>query len=174
MYDFTGMILMPDISDLSVVAHLLVVTPGSALLAWLIVHLRPTLREALIFYAMIGVVAAPLLLFWLTRAPLGPYTFALRKAGAPEAVRFAAALGRAVEALAVAHPGRPDGTRIVTISVGIALKEAGAARSRHALLAEADQALYRAKKRGRNGYALAEAGSAIAAIPSVSVIARTA
>ncbi len=360
MYNFTGMVLMPDIAELSVVAHLLVVTPGSALLAWLIVRLRPTLREALIFYAMIGVVAAPLFLFWLTEAPLGTYTFAestlaiiygnlllglrfryaaaftvavltgailaaaakpgldpdlrvallvqyatgcafslyanyrmerqrcreylrvlaaraaseaaeaarqryrglshtdaltglpnrrtldetteawfaderaaalmmididhfkafndtlghpegdaclrrvaalfatfvpepgrrpdilaarfggeefafaLRDAGAPEAVRFAAALVRAVEALAIAHPGRPDGTGLVTISVGIALKEAGAARSRHALFAEADQALYRAKKRGRNGYALAERDGAIAAIPSVSVIARTA
>lgn len=102
------------------------------------------------------------------------FTFALRDAGAPEAVRFAAALVRAVAALDIPHPSRPDGVGIVTISVGVALKDAGAPGSRQALFAEADQALYRAKRRGRNGYALAEGNGAVAAIPSVSVIANIA
>ncbi|AWN47288.1 GGDEF domain-containing protein [Methylobacterium terrae] len=355
-YNFTGMMLMPDIAELSVVAHLLVVTPASALLAWLVVHLGSNLREMLILSAMIAVVAAPLFLFWLTAAPLGAYTFhesvlaivygnlllalrfrhalvftgvvfllavlaaatkagldpelrsallvqygtgctfslyanyrmerqrcreylrvqaaqsaseaaeaarrryqdlsgtdpltglpnrrlldervedwvsadralalmmidvdhfkpfndtlghpegdaclrrvaavfsgvatgpdilaarfggeeftvVVRDAGAPEAVRFAAGLVRAVAALGIAHPGRPDGLGVVTVSVGIALKTAGAARDRDALFAEADQALYRAKRRGRNGHARAEGDGAIAAIPSMGGIARSA
>ncbi|NGM36554.1 GGDEF domain-containing protein [Methylobacterium sp. DB0501] len=353
VYNFTSMVLMPDIADLSVVARLLVITPASALLAWRIVHIGPNLREALIFYAMIGVVAAPLFLFWLTMAPLGAYAFAdstlaiiygnllltlrfryalaftivvllgailavvtkvgldpdlrlalpvqygtgcafsiyanyrierqrcteylrvlaaqsaseaaeearrryqglshtdpltglpnrrvldetaeawcaeepavavmmidvdhfkpfndtlghpegdaclrrlaalfanlaagpdvlatrfggdeftfmLRGGGALAAARFAAALVRNVEELGIAHPGRPDGLGFVTISVGVALKEAGVARTRDGLFAQADQALYRAKRRGRNGYALAEGDGAVAAIPSMAVVA---
>ncbi len=97
------------------------------------------------------------------------FTVALRDAGATEAVRFAAALVRAVEALAIPHPGRPDGTGIVTISIGVALKDEGAALSRTALFAQADRALYRAKNRGRNGYALADGDGVVAAIPSMAV-----
>ncbi|MGX7706915.1 diguanylate cyclase [Methylobacterium sp. Gmos1] len=83
------------------------------------------------------------------------FTFLLRDAGAFEAARFAAGLVRAVEGIGIAHPGRCDGSGTVTISVGVALKPAGRARSREDLFAEADQALYQAKRRGRNRYALA-------------------
>ncbi|UHC15949.1 GGDEF domain-containing protein [Methylobacterium currus] len=84
------------------------------------------------------------------------FAFIVRDVGAPEAVRLGAALVRAVEALGIGHPGRPDGHGVVTVSVGIALKGAGAACDREALFASADTALYRAKRLGRNGYALAE------------------
>ncbi|WP_167858767.1 GGDEF domain-containing protein [Methylobacterium nonmethylotrophicum] len=338
IYNFTSAALMPDILDLSVAARLLVVTPLSLGVAWLVSRVAPATREILVLGGMIGAVAAPILLFWLTTAPLGTYTYGeavlvvvygnlllalrfrhalaftaaaflfaalaagtkpgldpalrmalplqfatgcafslyanyrmetlrcreylrtlaaqlaseaadaarrryqglshtdaltglpnrrrldevaeswfseerpvallmidldhfklfndtlghpegdaclravaglfatsvagaeglaarfggeeftviLREAGTLEAARFAAALVRAVESLGIVHPGRSDGVGVVTISVGIALKPAGAARSRDALFAEADQALYQAKHRGRNRYALAE------------------
>ncbi len=346
MYNFTGLILMPDISGLSVIGHLLVVTPLSAVLAWLIPYVGPTLREALILNAMIGVVAIPLFLFWLTSAPLGAYTFAesilaivygnlllalrfrhalvftvvvfcgamlavatkagldpdlcialplqygtgcvfslyanyrmerqrctaylqtlaarsasetaeaarrryqglshtdaltglpnrrlldehaeawfagpdavalmmididhfklfndtlghpagdaclrqvaalfaacatgsdilaarfggeefafvVRKAGGLETARLAATLIQAVEELGITHPGRADGIVSVTISVGITFKAAGIARDRDVMFQEADQALYEAKRLGRNRYALAEGGGAVAVV----------
>ncbi|AWN54295.1 GGDEF domain-containing protein [Methylobacterium sp. 17Sr1-1] len=355
VYNFTSFSLTPDIAELSVMARLLVVTPMALAIAWLVVRVGPVLREGLILGGMIGGVVAPILLFWLTRAPLGNHTFVepvlviiygnvllamrfrhalafsavasacailaahtkvgldpilrdafcvqfetaclfslyanyrmeerrcreylrtlaaqdasmaaetarrryqglsstdaltglpnrraldetaeawlaeerpaalmmidvdhfkafndtlghpegdaclrriatlfatfvpgpnilaarfggeefafvVRDAGAPEVVRLAAALVRAVEALHIVHPGRPDGHGVVTVSVGIALKEAGVACTREALLAKADQALYRAKRLGRNRHALAEHNS-VAAIPSVSVIVKSA
>ncbi|MCF4125824.1 GGDEF domain-containing protein [Methylobacterium sp. SyP6R] len=102
------------------------------------------------------------------------FTVVLRDAGAPEAARCAAALVRAVEALAIPHPGRPDGTGVVTVSIGVALKDVGAARSRPALFTAADQALYRAKSRGRNGYALAEGGDPVGTRPSTTAVAKVA
>ncbi|OAS26590.1 GGDEF domain-containing protein [Methylobacterium platani] len=360
IYNFTSIVLMPDIFELSAAARLLVVTPVSVMLAWLFTHVRPATRELLALNGLTGAVAMPMLLFWLTTAPLGVYTFGesilivvygnlllalrfrhalvftavvflgaglavatkpgldpqlcsalivqygtgcafslyanyrmerqrcreylrvsaarsaseaaeaarrryqdlsdtdaltglpnrrvldetarawfaearpaallmidvdhfkafndtlghpegdaclrrvaalfttfvpepgtmpaiqaarfggeefafvLRDAGAPEAVRFAAALVRAVAALGIAHPGRPDGLGVVTVSIGIALKEAGTVGTREALFAQADRALYQAKRRGRNGYVLAEGDGVVAAIPSVSVVARSA
>ena len=91
------------------------------------------------------------------------FTLVLRHAGALEAARFAAALVRAVEEIGIPHPGRLDGVGVVTISVGIALKAAGISRTRPRLFEEADQALYQAKRRGRNCYAIAESVAAVAA-----------
>ncbi|TNC12001.1 GGDEF domain-containing protein [Methylobacterium terricola] len=96
------------------------------------------------------------------------FTLILRDAGTSEAVRLAAALVRAVAVLGIAHPGRPDDLGIVTVSIGVALKGAGAASPPDALFAEADQALYQAKRRGRKGYALATRDGAVGAIPSVA------
>jgi diguanylate cyclase (GGDEF)-like protein len=345
MYNFTGLVLMPDIAGLSMIAHLLVITPVAGALAWLVPQVGSTLRESLILYAMIGVVAAPLFLFWLTAAPLGAYTFTesilaiiygnlllalrfryalvftvvvflgamlavatkvgldpdlcialpmqygtgcafslyanyrmerqrctaylhtlaarsdseaaeaarrryqglshtdaltglpnrrllderaevwfagpdaaalmmididhfklfndtlghpegdaclsrvaaafegfvtgpdilaarfggeefalmVRKVGGLEAVRLAEALIRAVEAIGLVHPGRSDGIGVVTISVGITLKAAGHARTPSAMFREADQALYQAKRQGRNRSALADGVEVFAA-----------
>jgi len=337
MFNFTGLILMPDIPGLSAIGHLLVVTPLSVALAWLIPQIGPNVREALLCQAMIGVVAMPLVLFWVTTAPLGAYTFAesiltilygnlllalrfrhalvftvvvfwgamlavatktgldpdlhialplqygtgcafslyanyrmerqrctaylqtlaarsaseaaeaarrryqglshtdaltglpnrrllderaetwfagpeaaalmmidldhfklfndslghpegdaclvrvatvfagfatgpdilaarfggeefafvVRNVGAVEAVRLAGVLIRAVEELGIPHPGRSDGVASVTISVGLTLKPPGLTRNGSAMFREADRALYEAKRRGRNRYALA-------------------
>jgi diguanylate cyclase (GGDEF)-like protein len=345
IYNLTGIALMPDIIELSCAARLLVVTPVSLVLAWLVTRVSPTTREHLVLGGMIGAVTVPILLFWLTRAPLGNYTFAeavlvvvygnmllaLRfrhalvftatafalaafaadtKAGVPpelriamqvqfgtgcafslyanhrmeslrcrdylrtlaaqlaseaadaarrrfqglshtdaltglpnrrfldqtteawfaeeraaalmmididhfklfndtlghpegdaclrrvadlfasfvcgpdilaarfggeeftvvlrdasvfEAARFAGGLVHAVEGIGIAHPGRSDGTSVVTVSVGVALKVAGQTRTRDGLFGEADQALYQAKRRGRNRYALAEDAAVVVA-----------
>ncbi|HWZ84958.1 MAG TPA: diguanylate cyclase, partial [Thermoanaerobaculia bacterium] len=53
-----------------------------------------------------------------------------------------------VEALATKHPGAPSG--VVTISLGVATTSPGHASSPEALVASADQALYRAKRAGKN------------------------
>ncbi|SEO83286.1 diguanylate cyclase (GGDEF) domain-containing protein [Methylobacterium sp. ap11] len=93
------------------------------------------------------------------------FAFVVRDAGAPEAARLAAALVSAVENLGISHPARPDGVGVVTISVGVALEPAGLPRAgdaRDALFEEADRALYRAKHRGRNGYALADGCAGVA------------
>ncbi|PIK70963.1 GGDEF domain-containing protein [Methylobacterium frigidaeris] len=92
------------------------------------------------------------------------FTFVLRDVGALEAARFAAGLVRAVEGIRIAHPGRTDGIAVVTISVGVALKPEGDTCARAALFDEADQALYQAKRRGRNRYALADGGGKEAAV----------
>jgi diguanylate cyclase (GGDEF)-like protein len=53
-----------------------------------------------------------------------------------------------VEALGIPHPTAP--TRIVTISAGVATAASGADSSPETLVAAADEALYRAKRAGRN------------------------
>jgi diguanylate cyclase (GGDEF)-like protein len=56
---------------------------------------------------------------------------------------------RAVEALGISHPvGNP--ASVVTISVGVAMREAANSGSIEKVLGEADEALYRAKASGRN------------------------
>jgi diguanylate cyclase (GGDEF)-like protein len=53
-----------------------------------------------------------------------------------------------VEALATRHPGAPSG--VVTISLGVATAAPDVASSPEALVASADEALYRAKRAGKN------------------------
>lgn len=56
---------------------------------------------------------------------------------------------RAVEALGISHPlGKP--VSVMTISVGVAIREAAHSGSVEEVLGEADEALYRAKASGRN------------------------
>ena len=57
-------------------------------------------------------------------------------------------LVRAVENLKIPHPGQPAGALCVTVSVGYALTATG--ESAETLIARADQALYAAKRLGRN------------------------
>ncbi|WP_225864562.1 GGDEF domain-containing protein [Ideonella benzenivorans] len=66
----------------------------------------------------------------------------------PGAPRMAERLRAAVEALALAHPAAPGGR--VTVSVGWASHTAGPPVDFDALITQADQALYRAKRDGRN------------------------
>ena len=59
-------------------------------------------------------------------------------------------LRRAVAARRIEHANRTDGTRIVTVSVGVAHMLVGHGGTISSVLEQADQALYVAKQRGRN------------------------
>ena len=58
-------------------------------------------------------------------------------------------LCRRIEALALPHAGRPDGLHCVTVSIGV-ITSAEVGSSAACLVKTADQALYEAKRRGRN------------------------
>ena len=73
-----------------------------------------------------------------------------------EAARIADSIVKAVEALKICHPGRSDGTKVVTVSVGVAFKTKGILASLRDVTEEADKALYRAKRNGRNRYVFSE------------------
>ena len=70
------------------------------------------------------------------------------------AARLGADLVAAVTRLAIPHPGRADGSCVVTISAGIALT--GDAGGSDRAFEAADEALYDAKRDGRNRCHLAE------------------
>ena len=63
---------------------------------------------------------------------------------------LAEAIRRAVEDLQLEHEQRPDGDRIVTVSVGAAFSGNQSCGKLERLITEADRALYRAKASGRN------------------------
>lgn len=64
------------------------------------------------------------------------------------AVEIAEDIRRSVRALAVSHPGNPPG--VLTVSIGVAVREAGEALSGDELLHQADISLYQAKGAGRD------------------------
>lgn len=64
------------------------------------------------------------------------------------AVEIAEDIRRGVRALAIPHPGNPPG--VLTISIGVAVREAGEALSDDELLHQADDSLYQAKGAGRD------------------------
>jgi diguanylate cyclase (GGDEF)-like protein len=80
-------------------------------------------------------------------ARYGGEEFALLAPGATdhEVARLGEALRRAVEARAIAHAGAPSG--VVTVSVGLASLRPGRGLGIRALIAAADNALYRSKRR---------------------------
>ncbi len=81
----------------------------------------------------------------------------LPEVGAVEAEAVAERLRAAVEALALPHGGFPQAGAVVTASIGVATvqPEAGSAAALATLLSAADQALYEAKRGGRNRVAMA-------------------
>lgn len=84
----------------------------------------------------------------------GGEEFALLVPGAD--LRVAEAVRRHVEAMAMPHPGLPPG-RVVTVSIGQAILYPGrTTTSQDDLFRSADDALYRAKRDGRNRVAIAE------------------
>ena len=64
------------------------------------------------------------------------------------AVELAEDICRGVRALAIPHPGNPPG--VLTVSVGVAVREGGETISGEELLRQADSFLYQAKAAGRN------------------------
>ena len=71
---------------------------------------------------------------------------------ADEAAALAETLRQRVEALNIAHRGNPEAGRI-TISIGLSTRMPPQTADVDALMHSADQALYRAKQRGRNSVA---------------------
>lgn len=75
VYNLTSIALMPDIFWLSVGLRLFAVTAASLVLVWAVARLPPIVREWLLMVAVFNAILFPILFFWLTRAPLGNYTF---------------------------------------------------------------------------------------------------
>lgn len=92
-----------------------------------------------------------------TAARVGGEEFTLLITGRAEldVVRIANALVRDVAGLAIPHPGRRDGTQVVTVSVGVALRDPRGTDGIADLVGDADAALYAAKRRGRNRFDVA-------------------
>lgn len=82
------------------------------------------------------------------------FTVVLKDFDELEAARLAKRLVDTTEALQIPHPGRHDGIGVVTISIGLTLRPAGQTCSKEIVLSDADTALYRAKRNGRNGYVI--------------------
>lgn len=70
--------------------------------------------------------------------------------GRSAALAVAESLRSQVEALQIGHAARGDGIVVVTVSIGMAVAEAGGATPNAALVDAADAALYGAKTSGRN------------------------
>lgn len=84
------------------------------------------------------------------------FTVVLRDAGELRARRMAQAVVAIIEGMRIPHPGRTDGTEFVTISAGVALKPVDVKTSRENFLSLADEALYQAKRRGRNRFVVSD------------------
>jgi diguanylate cyclase (GGDEF)-like protein len=81
------------------------------------------------------------------------FTIAVRDVDEIEAVRLAHQLVQSIAALNITHPGRHDGIGVVTVSIGVTITSSGHGTNKEVVLSNADIALYRAKKNGRNSYA---------------------
>jgi len=82
------------------------------------------------------------------------FIVAIRDAEELQVRRLANVVVRSIEALGIAHPGRSDGVEVVTVSVGVALKSTAEPVSQDEVLSQADEALYQAKRRGRNRFVM--------------------
>jgi diguanylate cyclase (GGDEF)-like protein len=74
-YSLTCVFLVPDVLAAALIARAFIVTPGSLMLVWLIHKVDPARREQLVMLGSCFGVAQPVLFFWLSAAPLSPYTF---------------------------------------------------------------------------------------------------
>lgn len=86
------------------------------------------------------------------------FTFGMKNTDEEEVARLARYIRQAVEDLRIHHPERPDGTRVVTVSIGVAQSAADAKCSLKDLLSAADRSLYLAKAQGRNRVVISEDG----------------
>lgn len=82
------------------------------------------------------------------------FILAIRETEEVHARHLANAVVRAIEALGIPHPGRSDGVEVVTVSVGVALNARSGPVSQHEMLSQADEALYQAKRAGRNRFVM--------------------
>ncbi|VVT07848.1 diguanylate cyclase [Hoeflea sp. EC-HK425] len=82
------------------------------------------------------------------------FILAIRETEEVHARHLANAVVRAIEALGIPHPGRSDGVEVVTVSVGVALNPLSGPVSQHEMLSQADEALYQAKRAGRNRFVM--------------------
>jgi diguanylate cyclase (GGDEF)-like protein len=76
LYNLTSIYLLPDILTFSVSARLLLVTPMALLIFYFVPRVGAEYREAMVAGGAFGAFALPILLFWLSQAPLSAYTFA--------------------------------------------------------------------------------------------------
>lgn len=77
------------------------------------------------------------------------FVVVLRNADAAQAVRAGERIRKAVEDLSIAHDGK-DGQHVVTISIGACVIQPARGGTSSALLQRSDEALYDAKRCGRN------------------------
>jgi len=82
------------------------------------------------------------------------FTLVVRDADELQASRLANVVVRSIEALGIPHPGLSNGVGVVTVSVGVALKPQGKTISQGMVLSQADEALYQAKRAGRNCFVI--------------------
>lgn len=75
VYNITSFVLIPDILWLSVALRVIVVTPVSLGLVWLIARTTPRQTEQILVFGILNAYLVPVFLFWLTQSPLGAFTF---------------------------------------------------------------------------------------------------
>jgi diguanylate cyclase (GGDEF)-like protein len=76
LYNLTSIYLMPDILVMSVAARILLVTPMAILIFYFTPRVSGEYREIMAVSGSFGAFLMPILLFWLSEAPLSAYTFA--------------------------------------------------------------------------------------------------
>lgn len=69
-----------------------------------------------------------------------------------EAARLCQIILQRIKALGIAQPDRADGANVVTVSIGLALRQAGKPTTIADVIRRADFALYQAKQNGRNQF----------------------
>ncbi len=79
------------------------------------------------------------------------FAIVLPNADVTQAIRIARAIQLAIQQLQIIHD-ESTASRYVTLSLGITSQIPNAQQSPHQLIAQADQALYAAKRKGRNNY----------------------
>lgn len=75
VYNITSIVLLPDIFLLSAFLRLVLVTPTSLALAWLIGRTSPVWTERLVTVGIFNAYLVPVFLFWFTNEPRGLFTF---------------------------------------------------------------------------------------------------
>ncbi|MEN3793631.1 GGDEF domain-containing protein [Fulvimarina sp. MAC3] len=75
IYNFTSIVLLPDLLTFSVILRLAVITPLSLGLAWAIGRTSPYWTEWLVTGGLVNSFMLPIYLLWATKEPLGLFTF---------------------------------------------------------------------------------------------------
>ena len=75
VFNLSNWFLAPDSFPRGLVGRLLLVTPVSLWLAWVVPRVSARVRERFMLAGMINAAAMPVLLFWACRAPNGAYSF---------------------------------------------------------------------------------------------------